>query len=168
MIRHTISLVAAAGFFVASMSGPAGAALPEKMINKITPGEIASIMRHEGYVAKIEKDNENDPMISGKIDNVKFSVLFYNCAKTGPLAQRYCSDAEFVAAYTVDRAPPLTKLNEWNSGQAFGIAYLFKDGGVGLKMPVDLAGTLSNSFMLSSLEWWRSILGEFDKHMWPN
>jgi len=161
-------LASIAGFAVAAMAASASAALPDKMITGITPGEIATIMRHEGYEAKIGKDSENDPMITANIDNTKFSVLFYSCEKTGPLAQRYCSDAEFAAAYSVDPSPSLAKLNEWNAGQAFGIAYLYKDGDVGLKMPLNLAGTVSNSFVLSSLEWWRSILGEFDKKMWPN
>lgn len=139
----------------------------DEIIGRMTPGEIVRIMQENGYAAYVDSDGEGDPMILANADGTKFGLLFFDCEKSGAMPDRYCTDLEFTAVYDVDKKPALAKLNEWNAGQAFGKAYLRDESSVSLDMPINLAKGVSESFIVSSLEWWASIMNSFDKHMWP-
>lgn len=169
MKRGSQSVVAAAGIATALfLAGTASAAKnKDEIIGRMTPGEITRIMQEKGYAAYVDEDGEGDPMIIANDGETKFGVFFFDCEKSGTMPDRYCTDLEFMVVYDVDKKPTLVKLNEWNAGQAFGKAYLRDETSVSLEMPVNLAKGVSESFVISSLEWWGSIMEGFDKHMWP-
>ena len=104
-------------------------------------------------------------MITSGSGGTKFAIVFFGCEKTGAVPNRYCSDVEFMPIFRLDDRPPLVKLNQWNTEQAFGKAYMTDDGRVVLEMPVNLAGGVSTGFLNSSLEWWSSILVAFEKQL---
>ena len=169
-MKHGIqSIIAAAGLAVASFIPVSADAAQNKdeILGRMTPGEITRIMQENGYAAYVDEDGEGDPMIIANADGTKFGLVFFDCEKDGAMPDRYCTDLEFMAIYDVDKKPALVKLNEWNAGQAFGKAYLRDETSVSLEMPINLAKGVSESFIVSSLEWWASIMTSFDKHMWP-
>ena len=167
MKRQTISTLAAAG--LATLAGlpvsAAAAGNEHKIVDRMTPGQVVSIMQNTGYAAYVDEDGEGDPMILASKGGEKFGVIFFDCEKAGPLPDRYCTDLEFLAVYEVDRKPSLAKLNEWNANQSFGRAFLRDDGSVVMQMPINLAMGVSESFITSSLEWWDSVMAEFNKHL---
>lgn len=168
--RYAISIFAALGLAISIFpAAPANAAgeASNAIIEKMNPGQIAAFMNRSGFSAKVEKDSQGDPMITANGDNGKFGILFYDCDKGGALANRFCTDMEFMSVYNVSRKPKLSKLNKWNAEQGFGKAYLRKDGKVTLAMPINLAKGVSEGFIMSSLEWWVAVMSEFDKQMWP-
>lgn len=170
MKRNDISLFAAASLAVTLLASPVAeaAGANDKIIARMTPGQIASIMQQKGYTASMDKDGEGDPMIIAGGDEGRYGVIFFDCEKTGALPDRYCTDLEFIAIFEVDRKPSLAKLNKWNAGQAFGKTYLDKDGDVALEMPINLAQGVSEGFIVSSLEWWQSVMVEFNKQVLSN
>ncbi len=167
MKRNDISILLAAAWIASALLAPAAQAAEasDRITAKMTPGEIAGIMQKSGYSAYVDKDGEDDPMIIAKGDEGNFGVVFFDCEKEGALPDRYCTDMEFISIFEVDRKPSLAKLNEWNANQAFGRTYLRKDGDVTLQVPINLTHGVSESFIISSLEWWRSMMIEFDKHL---
>ena len=165
MKHNAIAIFAAACLAAMAASPAAGAAetAGDRIVAKMTPGQIARVMQQAGYAAYVDEDGESDPMIIASGGDGKFGVVFFDCEKSGALPDRYCTDLEFMAIFEVDRKPSLAKLNEWNAGQAFGKTYLRKDGDIALEMPINLAHGVSESFMISSLEWWQSLMVEFNK-----
>lgn len=162
-----ISIFAGACLAATLLAAPAvqAAETSDKIIARMTPGQIAEIMKRAGYAASLDKDGEGDPMIVARGDEGKFGVIFFECEKTGALPDRYCADLEFTTFFELDRKPSLAKLNAWNAGQSFGKTYLDKDGDVALEMPVNLKHGVSESFIVSSLEWWQSINTRFKDHI---
>lgn len=135
----------------------------DSIVVRMTPAQIATFLKSGGYGAEIDTDSEGDPMIISGTSGTKFGVVFFDCEKNGALADRYCTDLEFIAVYTFDKKPSLATLNKWNTEQAFGKAYMKEDGDVILSMPINLAGGVSTSFLESTMEWWNSIVVEFEK-----
>lgn len=170
MKRKAISVLGAFGIVAAMALGhPANAATAasDAIVTAMTPGQIAAVMIRAGFGATIKKDDIGDPMIVANGDLGKFGILFYDCEKSGALEDRPCTDMEFLSIYAVKKKPSLAKLNEWNAEQAFGRAYRRKDGDTALTMPINIAKGVSESFIQSSLEWWVSVMSEFEKDMWP-
>lgn len=159
------ALCACLSLAVVSSAIAAGSA--DAVVERMTPALLERIISDSGYNARLDKDSQGDPMIVADSVDDSFTVLFLGCEKSGAIADRFCTDVEFYASYAVDRRPTLMKLNQWNAEQGFGKAYLRDDGKVVLEMPINLAKGVSESFVISSLEWWYSILKTFDRHMWP-
>lgn len=167
MKRNDISVLAAAclaGTLAATPAAEAAGA-NDKITARMTPGQIAGIMRQVGYTASVDIDGEDDPIIIAGSDDTKFGVVFFGCEKAGALPDRYCGNMEFLAIFEVDAKLPLAKLNKWNAEQAFGKTYQSENGDVALSMPINLAHGVSESFIVSSLEWWQSALAAFKGHM---
>jgi hypothetical protein len=166
MIRRLIrGAMLGTGLFL-FMAMPATAQGPsDKIVEQMTPGMIAGMLKELGHQPRIEKDNRGDPMIVANLEGTKYVVIFFDCEKSGPLADRFCTDLEFYAGFTVDHPPALIALNRWNSGQAYGKAYLRENGSVVFEMAINLAKGVSESFMASSIEWWRSALFKFDQEI---
>lgn len=137
----------------------------DRIVDRMTPGMIAGMLKEVGHQPRIESHNQGDPMIIANYEGVKYAMIFFDCEKSGPLAERFCTDLEFYAAFAFDNPPALVALNRWNSGQAYGKAYLRKDGDVVFEMPINLANGVSESFMASSIEWWRSALIKFHEEI---
>lgn len=152
---------------LAVASGANAAEPADTNVERMTPALLERMISDSGYNARVDKDSQGDPMIIADSVDDGFTVMFFGCEKSGGIAERLCTDVEFSAAYTVDRRPALAKLNQWNTEQGFGKVYLRDDGKVVLEMPLNLADRVSESFVISSLEWWYSTLNTFDQYMWP-
>lgn len=161
-IKGLAAAVAAAGLFAAT---PALGAGKTDIMTRVTAGAVSDAMKDYGYAAYVDKDGEGDPMIIGTVEGTRFGVVFFDCEKSGAMPDRACTDVEFLALYTLKKKPSLKSLNEWNAGNAFGKAYLRKDGDVALEMPLNLADGISVSYLESSFEWWDAVRQGFEKHI---
>jgi hypothetical protein len=139
------------------MAAPAHA----QMVKAQDPATVLAAMEAGGFTASMGKDGEGAPMISSEHQGTKFKVLFYNCA-----GERNCATVQFHAGYDLEGATPLEKINAWNKSQRFGRAYVDGEGDPILQMDLDLDdGGLSRALFLDNLEFWTSLLAQFEKHI---
>lgn len=127
------------------------------------PQSIARALVASGYRAEMKKDGEGDPMIMSASSGTKFGVFFYNCTN-----HANCATVQFHAGFDTDpgKAPSLEKINAWNRTQRFGRAYLDNEGDPVIEMDIDLDdGGMSQPLFLDNLEFWVSVLAQFEKEI---
>jgi hypothetical protein len=132
-----------------------------QMVRAQDPQSVVKAMQATGYTAQLTTDPTGDPMIRSAASGTNFQVFFYNCTD-----HKACATLQFHSGYHLKTSPTLAAINEWNKGQRFGRAYLDKDNDPILEMDVDLDdGGLSQALFSDNLEFWTSILGNFEKHI---
>jgi hypothetical protein len=150
-----VSLALVAG--VAAFTFPAQAAT----VRAQDPQSLVAALQGGGYAAKLGVDKVGDPMITSGIGGTSFQIFFYNCTN-----HKECATVQFHSGYDLDHALPLETINEWNRSQRFGRAYLDKENDPILEMDVDLDdGGLSPALFIDNIEFWASILGNYEKHI---
>jgi hypothetical protein len=143
--------------FAAAFPLPAQA----QMVKAQDPDSLVQALQDGGYTAKLGTDKVGDPMITSGASGTSFQIFFYNCTE-----HKACATVTFHSGYDLKSSPGLEKINEWNRGKRFGRAYLDKESDPILEMDVDLDdGGLSPALFIDNVEFWTSVLGEFEKHI---
>lgn len=125
------------------------------------PASIAEVIKGKGFTTEITKDDGGDPMIKADGNGVKFIVLFYGCT-----ANKDCTTISFYAGWSGSKADA-NKINEWNSGQRFGRAYIDKEGDPAIEMDVDLDdGGMSKLLFEDNVEFWMSVMSAYSKFIY--
>jgi hypothetical protein len=139
------------------MAAPAGA----QMVRAQDPQSVVQALQGAGYAARLGTDRVGDPMVTSGVSGTSFQIFFYNCTN-----HRECATVQFHSGYHLSTSPTLAVLNEWNRMKRFGRAYLDKENDPILEMDVDLDdGGLSPALFIDNIEFWASILGEFERHI---
>jgi len=132
-----------------------------EMVRAQDPGTLVRALQEAGYAAKLGTDKLGDPMITSGISGTTFQIYFYNCTD-----HKQCATVTFHSGYDLTAATGLDKINEWNSRQRFGRAYLDKENDPIIEMDVDLDdGGLSPALFIDNIEFWASALGNFERHI---
>ena len=132
-----------------------------QMVSAKNPDTLVQALQQAGYASKLGTDKVGDPMITSGVSGTTFQIYFYNCTD-----HKDCATVTFHSGYDLTTAVPLERINEWNRGKRFGRAYLDKENDPILEMDVDLDdGGLSSSLFIDNLQFWTSVLGEFEKHI---
>lgn len=127
----------------------------------VNPSSLADVLQKNGYRAELTKDNSGDPMIRSASSGTNFVILFYGCT-----ANRACATVQFFAGFTDYKNASITALNAWNAKNRFGRAYLSDKGAARLEMDLDLDdGGMSTALFEDNVEFWVSILANFEKHI---
>ncbi|HEU0134455.1 MAG TPA: YbjN domain-containing protein [Allosphingosinicella sp.] len=130
-----------------------------QMVRAQDPGTIVRALQKEGFAAKLGTDKGGDPMITSGVSGTTFQIVFYNC--TGNKA---CATVQFHVGYDLKTSVGLEKINEWNRTKRFARAYLDKEDDPILEMDLDLDdGGLSHALFVDNLQFWASLLGDFEK-----
>ena len=132
-----------------------------QLVRAQDPGTLVRALQKEGYAAKLGVDKVGDPLITSGASGTTFQIFFYNC--TG---NKNCATVTFHSGYDLTTSPGLDRINEWNRGKRFGRAYLDKEDDPILEMDLDLDdGGLSPALFIDNVQFWTSVLGEFEKHI---
>src|SRR3954467_4643794 len=125
------------------------------------PGSLVRALQNGGYAAKLGVDKVGDPMITSGVAGTTYQIFFYNCTN-----HKECATVTFHSGYDLTSSPGLERMNEWNRGKRFGRGYLDKEDDPILEMDVDLDdGGLSPLLFIDNIEFWASILADFEKHI---
>ncbi|HEX8225592.1 MAG TPA: YbjN domain-containing protein [Allosphingosinicella sp.] len=125
------------------------------------PQSVVSALQKAGYAAKLGTDKVGDPMVTSGVSGTTFQIFFYNCTD-----HKACATVQFHSGYDLKTSIGLDRINEWNRSQRFGRAYLDKENDPILEMDVDLDdGGVSELLFIDNIEFWTSILGNFEKHI---
>ena len=148
-----------------AMAAFAGAwALPvqAQMVRSQDPSTLVRALQKEGMAAKLGVDKAGDPMITSGVGGTTFQIFFYNCSET----HKDCATVQFHSGYDLKTPVGLDKINEWNRTKRFGRAFLDDENDPILEMDVDLDdGGLSQALFIDNIQFWSSILGQFEKHI---
>lgn len=149
------------GWTIAIAAAAAAVPAQAQMVRGQSPGSLVQALQKAGYAAKLGVDKVGDPMITSGAAGTTFQIFFYNC-KGG----KDCATVTFHSGYDLKSNIGLERINEWNRGKRFGRAYLDKEDDPILEMDVDLDdGGLSPALFIDNVEFWTSVLGEFEKHI---
>ena len=132
-----------------AFAGAASAARAEdaEILQKPDPAAILDIAKGFGS-ARMDRDDNGDPMISGRIEGVKYVIYFYGCEN-----HDNCKSLQFSAGYT----DPLTadQANAWNRKYRWVKAY--SGDGSTFKMDVSFAGGITRANLEEQFSNWDSM-----------
>ena len=132
-----------------------------QMVRAQDPQSVVAALQGAGYRAMLGVDRVGDPKIESAAAGTNFQIFFYNCT-----ANKNCATVQFHSGYKVKTPVTLERINEWNQKKRFGRAFLDKENDPVLEMDVDLDdGGLSRMLFIDNIEFWSSILGEFERHI---
>ena len=132
-----------------------------QMVRAQDPSTLAQALQQAGYAARIGIDRVGDPRITSSVSGTSFEILFYNCT-----ANKDCATVQFHSGYDLQTSPSLQQINDWNSKKRFGRAFLDKENDPILEMDLDLDdGGISPELFIDNVEFWASVLGEFESHI---
>ncbi|WP_051333814.1 YbjN domain-containing protein [Mesorhizobium sp. WSM3224] len=134
-----------------ALAGAVSAARAEdrEILQKPDPAAILDIAKGFGS-ARMGKDDNGDPMISGRIEGVKYVVYFYGCED-----HENCKSLQFSTGYT----DPLTaeQANAWNRKYRWVKAY--SGDGSNFRMDVSFAGGITRANLEEQFSNWDSMAG---------
>lgn len=134
-----------------TMAGAVSAALAEdvEILQQPDPVAILDIAKGLGS-ARMEKDDNGDPMLSGRMEGVKYVIYFYGCED-----HENCKSLQFSTGYT----DPLTadQANAWNRKYRWVKAYA--GDGSNFKMDVSFEGGITRANLEEQFSNWDSMVG---------
>lgn len=157
-------------FFGLVCSAPAAAADREAcakgMVCANTPQTIISALQEAGYKAKLDKNDDGDPMVSSAAGGYNYEIYFSGCE----LAEA-CDSLQFLVSFTAEPRMTPVMANDWNSDKRFSQAAILKNGKLGVYYDVTTRGGLNAKNFADVLDRWSTVMGAldpfFDKHPQP-
>jgi hypothetical protein len=137
-----------------------GPGLGGDLIDASNPQAIVSLLQQAGYRAALGQDNNGDPKIDSSAAGVDYSIYFYGC-RNGT----NCQTLNFSSGFDLERGTSFQAMNDWNSAQFFGYAYLDNESDPFLNMDINMAFGISPDSFIDSLAIWEQLLSDFQTHI---
>lgn len=128
------------------------------LVDGTQPEEVLVIAKGFG-LAELEKDDEGDPMITGRMQGIKYGVNFYGCVDN-----KACSTIQMTAFFDGEGVS-VRNVNTWNTETRFGKAYIDEDGDAAIEMNVNLGYGVSRKNLEDTFDWWMLVLKEFTEFL---
>lgn len=129
-----------------------------QMLDATNPQAIADAVQEAGFRAVMTTDGAGDPMIESAAHGHGFVVQFFGCTNN-----RDCKYLVFRTAFV--GGATLEAMNDWNTGQLVGTAFLDGDGDPALDFFVSLDGGVSRANLVDVIDWWQLAMGQFIAHI---
>jgi len=150
------SVALTAALLVAATAGSAA----QELIDATDPGRIVKIAEGFGS-AMLETDTQGDPKIVGRIDGIRYVVLFYGCKDKSE-----CQTIQFYAGWTnPDGKITHEEVNDWNRDNRFSKAYLDDEGDPAIELDVSLERGVSQGNLDEWFDWWQTAIVSFEKEV---
>lgn len=146
----------------AAAQGVGGADTSRVYANGVTGAEFQAILQDFGQETDLSADKDGDPLLRGRMDGLKFEVMFYGCDKASP---RRCLSYQYYLGFTGMSGITLQKLNDWNAKKRFGQAARRKDGAIELRLSANIDGGVSYDNFGRWYDWWGVALKEFREYI---
>lgn len=120
-------------------------------------GDVEAILAiAQGFgEAEIGTDGVGDPMITGRILGMPYTVLFYGC-DDNPV----CTTMTFTAGF-VTKDYTEADMTAWNVENRFGKAHIDEVGDPVISMSVNLFGGVTKRNLHDTFDWWRLVMTRF-------
>lgn len=136
------------------------AAVGQELLTAGDTGKVLDIAKGFGS-AELEKDSDGDPKISGRMEGIKYVVLFYGCTDG-----KDCQTIQFYAGWKTDDGDvTIDELNAWNRDNRFSKAYIDGDGDPAIEMDVSLERGVSSGNLDEWFSWWKTSVTGFKEEV---
>ena len=135
-----------------------GATASPGMVTAGDPMSVVLGLQDYGLSARLETDDEGDPVIRSKSSGANTNVYFYGCDDNG----QDCRSIAFSAGFELDEPFTADQANAWNADKRFSKSYALEDGSAQVEMDVNLMGggiTVEN--FADVIDWWDYSVGEY-------
>lgn len=107
--------------------------------DSITAQFVVGELQKEGFIARLDKDDDGEPRLTFKVDGYEWAIYFYACAP-GANETRPCVSYQFYSGYTPNKPVPLAVINQWNTDKRYARAYNYvqKDGKTSSRIEIDV------------------------------
>ena len=119
--------------------------------------EVAAVIKAKGLTAEVTTDEQGDPMIKGRSNDLNWRVYFYEC-KEGR-----CASLQFSAGFDLDDGLTLAKCNEWNYTKRYGRCALDGELDPYVRYDVDVAKGFSSDSLAYAVETWTLVVPTFSE-----
>ncbi|WP_293576878.1 YbjN domain-containing protein [Phaeobacter sp.] len=122
------------------------------------PQTIAQFFDEEGVAYDVTTDDVGDPNISVNYYGNEFSIYFYGCTDN-----TRCDAIQFFSGYQTDGSVRLSKINDWNTENRFGRAYVSDEGSARIELDVFLGNDgMSADDFAELLGIWSRLVQDFE------
>ena len=133
----------------------------QEMMNASNALEMLISVRDLGYRATLEQDSLDDPMIVSTSSSHRFIVLFYGCTDN-----LNCQSIQLSTSFTLSEPLPADAMNQWNSENRYGRAYLDDKNDLILRYEINMTGAgISKEVFDDNFAIWESQLIDFKEHI---
>lgn len=110
---------------------------------------------------EVDKLDDGSPRIKGRIDGIRYQILFYGCEKNGSK----CQNIQLYAGWSLaeDQKVGMAAINDWNRNYRFGKAYLDAENDPVIEYDISLEGGVSRQNLDESLETWSEVISGFEE-----
>ena len=151
--------VAVSGLLFFAPAAAQAETCPSSNICASRPQGIIDSLQMLGYKAVLEKADDGRPKISSAASGYKFDIHFYDCKENVD-----CSSLQFRIWFNKEAYFSPDLANKWNLNKRFvTMAYDPKDSMMTLSYDVSTDGGLNQVQFADTIDWWDTMLGEFDK-----
>jgi len=138
--------------------GLAAGAQAQETLDGSDVDAILELARGHGE-AELQKQQNGDPKILGKVGGIQYAVYFMNCSKN-----KNCEDLNFYAGF-LDLKPSLEVINDWNREKRFGKAYLDADKDAVIEMDLNLEHGVSSDNLDAAFSVWELVVDQYTQHI---
>lgn len=121
----------------------------------ITAQEMAALLQEQGYKAKVEVDDDGDPMVRTRMGGVGVTVFFYDCN------DQRCGSLQFQTGLDLEKGTTPAVTNRFNREYRYASAYLDEENDPFLQFDFEVLHTQHTEHVVSQIDVWEELLGEF-------
>lgn len=142
----------------ADVAAGEGAPASPGMVTAGDPMSVVLGLQDYGLSARLETDDEGDPIIRSKSSGANTNIYFYGCDDNG----QDCRSIAFSAGFELDQPFTADQANSWNSDKRFSKSYAMEDGSAQIEMDVNLmGGGITAENFADVVDWWDYSVGEY-------
>lgn len=146
---------------VASAQSPVRPAMAAAPVVTADVNSISAAMKRLGFDLDADTDGVGDPKLSGKVDDLTFSIYFYGCDDD----HANCKEIQFYGGFEKpDKIAPkklAQRMLDWNRDKRFARGYIDKVGDPCIEQDVDMRGGMSVKLFESNFQHWRGMMQGF-------
>ena len=116
--------------------------------------KILQIARNYGP-AEIATTSRGNPMISGSMDEISYTVNFTGCTNGAD-----CTELFFFAWWQGSQGMNAARINDWNADRFYGKMYIDSDGDLAVEMWVNLSYGVVTETLDDDFDWWNIVLND--------
>jgi hypothetical protein len=142
------------------VAAPVAQAQRSELIDGDNTRAILDIARGFGS-ADMDRKGDKDPAISGRIEGLKYSILFSGCQRG-----RDCKFVQLIASFELPKGFGDRDMNDWNKKRLFGKAFINDSRDAVISMNFTVFGGVSRENFTENMAQFKVFLREFNDHLY--
>jgi len=126
---------------------------------RITADVAEGVLRRLGLAYERSLDDQGDPQFTFALATYNTTLFFYGCEEEG------CASLRLYAHFSMDTAPSLETINDWNNRKRFTQAYINSSGNAALDSDLVVQGGVALGAVETFVLTFRDLLSEFATHI---